>query len=72
MKSKGKILQPTLVDGHLTVDLQKDGVNETVPVHELVAAAFLGPCPEGMVVCHRNGNKLDNSVSNLCYGVSDG
>lgn len=71
MKRKGKIVQPKLVDGYLMVDLHKDGVKTTVPVHELVATTFLGPCPAGMVVCHKNGNKLDNAASNLCYGVID-
>ena len=36
-------------------------------VHHLVAAAFLGPRPAGMVVCHTNGDPLDNRVENLRY-----
>jgi hypothetical protein len=28
--------------------------------HRLVVAAFLGPAPEGNIVRHRNGDKLDN------------
>lgn len=34
-------------------------------VHRLVLAAFVGPCPDGMEGCHRNGDKLDNTLSNL-------
>lgn len=36
-------------------------------VHSLVAEAFLGPRPDGKVVCHRNGNTGDNRKSNLRY-----
>lgn len=36
-------------------------------VHELVAQAFLGPRPDGMVICHNNGDRLDNRPGNLRY-----
>jgi HNH endonuclease/NUMOD4 motif-containing protein len=36
-------------------------------VHILVAAAFLGPRPEGMHVDHVNGVRGDNRVENLEY-----
>ena len=38
-------------------------------VHALVALAFHGPCPEGLEVCHRNGDKLDFRPENLYYGT---
>ena len=34
-------------------------------VHRLVAAAFIGPCPAGKEVHHKNGLKHDNQRSNL-------
>lgn len=34
-------------------------------IHRIVAEAFIGPIPEGMVVNHKNGNILDNRVENL-------
>lgn len=46
----------------LTVDKQK-----TFLVHRLVARAFIGECPEGLEVCHNNGNNTDNAVCNLRY-----
>lgn len=38
-------------------------------VHQLVAAAFLGPRPPGMQTRHLNGDRLDNRLENLAYGT---
>jgi hypothetical protein len=45
--------------GYLTIDGQK------WRVHRLVYRCFIGELVEGLVVCHRDGNKLNNSVPNL-------
>lgn len=39
-------------------------------VHSLVMQAFVGPPPPGMQVCHKDGNRLNNKLSNLRYGTS--
>jgi hypothetical protein len=54
-------------DGYLHVVLRRDGRSHTVKVQRIVAAAFLGPTPAGMVICHRNGVRHDNRVSNLRF-----
>lgn len=43
------------------------GRESPVMVHQLVAAAFIGPRPEGLYVCHRDGNRCNNRPSNLRY-----
>lgn len=38
-----------------------------VRVHALLMAAFVGPRPQGLDVCHRDGDKRNNVLSNLRY-----
>lgn len=40
---------------------------KTFQVHQLVAKAFIGECPEGKQVDHIDRNRLNNDVSNLRY-----
>lgn len=51
--------------GYPQVDLCRDGKKRTYAIHQLVASAFLGGRPDGMVVCHRDGDKLNNRPDNL-------
>lgn len=53
--------------GYWRVHLSRDGMQKTHNVHRLVAAAFLGPCPPDMVVCHGSGGSGDNRLANLRY-----
>lgn len=38
-------------------------------LHQLVAAAYLGPRPRGYETRHQDGNLLHNHYGNLCYGT---
>lgn len=54
--------------GYLTVGLSRNGrTNSGQAVHRLIALTFLGPCPEGLQVCHNNGDQTDNRIENLRY-----
>lgn len=57
--------------GHLSVLLKaKDKKPKNITVHTLVMSAFSGPRPEGMEVCHNNGDPTDNRLENLRYGTA--
>jgi hypothetical protein len=53
--------------GHQIVKLSVNSKSQAWWVHRLVAAAFIGPCPDGLEVCHNNGDPTDNQVQNLRY-----
>lgn len=38
-------------------------------VHDMVALAFIGPKPEGLLTRHKNDDPIDNAATNLCYGT---
>jgi hypothetical protein len=48
------------------------GVSKIRFVSNLVAEAFIGSRPTGMHVCHNDGNRVNNSVSNLRYDTPKG
>lgn len=52
--------------GHLSVAI---GKGNSRLVHQLVVEAFVGRCPDGYEVLHKNGNPADNRLGNLRYGT---
>lgn len=60
----------TLRSGHKTVQLCMRGSDQTHSVHRLVMLAFVGPCPNGMEVCHNNSIPADNRLTNLRYDTN--
>lgn len=51
--------------GYQNITLSKNGVNERIRVHKLVAMTFI-PNPRGCTqINHKNGDKHDNRVENL-------
>lgn len=66
----GRVLKPGRVrNAHLYVNL---GKGNSQYVHTLVAAAFLGERPEGLEVCHNDGDATNNCVNNLRYDTHAG
>lgn len=66
-RTPGHIRAQALRRGYLGITLHRDSTSKTFAVHRLVAAAFLGPCPDNLNVNHNDGNKLNNRLTNLEY-----
>lgn len=66
---KEKNLSSSINCGYLRVCLTKNGKSKAVRTHVLVAMAFHGHIPigttKGLVVDHKDNNKLNNHVDNL-------
>lgn len=52
---------------YATVTLYGPGLRASAMVHRLVMAAFVGPCPPGMQVNHKDGIKRNSTLDNLEY-----
>src|SRR5262245_16791016 len=65
-----RILHPILSHGYFCLSLYRgDRPRRIMFVHQMVAAAFIGPCPDGCEINHINGTKTDNRVENLEYAT---
>jgi integrase/recombinase XerD len=63
-----KILHPTkLKNGRIYVTLSSDGFQKKCTIHSLVADAFLGECPAGHEIRHKDGDYAHNELENLEY-----
>lgn len=62
-------LQKKKRSNHLCVSLAKGCTKKTCLVHQLVAAAFIGPRPDGLSVLHRDDVADHNRPENLYYGT---
>lgn len=64
------IINPTnKEDVVAVVSLRYMGRSRHGRVAGMVMAAFVGPCPDGMEVCHGDGDHMNNRLSNLRYGT---
>jgi len=55
--------------GYPDARIRVEGRTITVPIHRLVASAFLGEKPAGMEIRHLDGNKMNCHYKNLAYGT---
>lgn len=66
-KRGGHFMSPLEDRDYYFLYLRKNGSRKRFSIHILVALAFIGKRPEGLDVCHNNGNGKDNRLSNLRY-----
>ena len=60
-----KLLSPFISSGYLQIELNLNGIAKKHLIHRIVAEAYL-PNPNNLpCVNHKDGNKLNNDISNL-------
>lgn len=63
--AKAKFLKPFIHEDYKSVFLQNNGKRKRFPIHRLLAIHFI-PNPNNYeCIDHKDGNKLNNSISNL-------
>lgn len=67
IKSKKYLLPHMSNSGYYRFYPQLDDKQVKVSAHRLVAECWLGECPEGYIVDHRDRDKTNNHYSNLRY-----
>jgi hypothetical protein len=69
IKKTPRVLKPIKMGVYVGLQLARDdGLLEKIYLHRAIAEAAYGPCPDGMQCRHLDGNKLNNSASNLAWG----
>lgn len=67
---RGRVLAECVTDGYAFVHLYETSVMRRFAVHVLVALAFVGPRPDGLLIRHLDGCKKHNFPTNLAYGTA--
>jgi len=55
--------------GYWYVSISTPRGQRPIPIHVLMAATFIGPCPDGQEVRHLDGKPKNIELGNLCYGT---
>lgn len=68
-RQRGRILSPTASrKGYRCFRICVEGeAPRNVKLHRVIMETFIGPCPAGMQVNHKDGDKTNNTVENLEY-----
>ena len=66
---RGRLMKLGTVAGYKHVALCVNGQVTQRKVHQLVLEAFVGPCPKGHLVCHKDGSRDNNHIENLRWGT---
>ncbi len=69
LRRGGRVLSTGMSGAYQNTTLSVGATKRTFTLHSLVASAFKGPRPQGYVVRHKDGDKLNNRASNLLYGT---
>lgn len=63
---RGITLAPIVAaTGYHVVSLCRDGARKQARVHVLVLESFISRRPRGLIGCHKDGKRLNNTVDNL-------
>ena len=54
-------------NGYLYKQLKHEGRHRNFYIHRLVLMVFIGERPDGMVICHKDGDTTNNNLNNLRY-----
>lgn len=54
-------------NGYLYKQLKHEGRYRNFYIHRLVLMVFIGERPDGMVICHKDGDTTSNNLNNLRY-----
>jgi hypothetical protein len=68
----GRIMQPSMSKGYWHTLLCENGKRSIHRLHKLVCLAFHGQRPDGYVINHKDGNKMNNLPENLEYTTPKG
>lgn len=55
--------------GYMVVRLRYGGRYHGFRIHKIMLMTFVGPRPDGCVCRHLDGNKMNNSLSNIRWGT---
>ena len=65
-----RCLKQRWLDGrYKAVMLRKNRKQYTRKIHQLVAEAFIGPRPDGLLCLHRDDDRTNNTPANLYWGT---
>lgn len=67
----GRVMKPQIDSDspYPRIVLSKKGKLKCFTLHSLVMSAFVGPCPDGLEICHRDNDSTNPRLDNLRYGT---